>query len=113
MNARTLCDLAAPLTALIALEARFPHLPAPCVNVTTIYPDRLELSFHYDDFAAFEVWREALGMSPADVEHRVQGNGTTAVRIVHGHFAGADTWLVGYAAIPVLEPVAAGSGAVS
>ncbi|MFH9953291.1 hypothetical protein ACH4OX_03610 [Streptomyces roseolus] len=113
MKARILSDLTGPVTALIALEAKFPHLPAPCVNLTTVFPDRLELSFHYDDFTAFETWREALNMPAADVEHHVQGNGTTAVRTVHGLFAGADTWLVGYAPIPALEPVAAGLEAVS
>ncbi|MEU2507655.1 hypothetical protein ABZ621_23500 [Streptomyces sp. NPDC007863] len=113
MNAQKLADLTVPVTALIAMEAKFPHLPAPCVNVTTIFPDRLELSFHYDDFAAFETWREALNMPPAAVEHHVQGGGTTAVRSVHGRFAGAHVRLVGYAPIPALEPVAAGSGAVS
>ncbi|MFB7578226.1 hypothetical protein [Streptomyces hydrogenans] len=113
MKARILSDLAAPLMALVALEAKFSHLPAPCVNVSTVFPDRLELSFHYDDFAAFEAWRETLNMPAADVEHRVQGNGSTAVRIVHGRFAGAHVWIVGYATIPALEQVAAGSGAVS
>ncbi len=112
MNARRLADLTVPVTALIALEAKFPHLPAPCVNVTTIFPDRLELSFHYDDFAAFEAWREALNMLPTDVEHHVQGSGTTAVRSVHGRFAGARVRLVGYSPIPAMEPVAS-AGAVS
>lgn len=111
MNARTLADLSAPLTALLALEAKFQHLPAPSLEVSTIFPDRLELSFHCDDFAAFETWREALNMTPADVEHRVQGDGGTAVRRVHGSFAGARIRLVGFAPIPELEPVAAGLGA--
>ncbi|MEU9856377.1 hypothetical protein [Streptomyces sp. NPDC047974] len=113
MKARTLSDLTGPVTALIALEARFPHLPAPCVRVTTVFPDLLELSFHYDDFAAFETWREALNIAPAEVEHHVQNDGATAVRSAAGTFAGATLRLVGFAPIPVLKPLSAGSGAGS
>ncbi|MFE0643272.1 hypothetical protein ACFW2Y_16895 [Streptomyces sp. NPDC058877] len=113
MNAQTLSDLAAPLAALVVLDAKFSHLPAPCVHVTTVYPELLELSFHYDDFSAFETWRETLNIDPTAVKHRVQGNGSTAVRIVHGHFAGARISLTGYCPVPELESVAVGLGAVS
>ncbi|MGW3518599.1 hypothetical protein [Streptomyces hydrogenans] len=112
MNALTLADLAAPLTALIALDAKFPHLPAPHVDMSPIFPNRLRLSCH-DDLSVFEAWREALNIDPDAVVHCVQGGGGTLVLKVHGRFAGADIELVGFAPVPELEPVSAGSGAVS
>ncbi|MEV6357691.1 hypothetical protein [Streptomyces hydrogenans] len=112
MNARTLSDLAAPMTALIVLDTKFSHLPAPNVDFCPVYPDRLRLSLH-DDLGAFEAWREALNIDPAAVVHRVQGGGGTRVLKVHGRFVGADIELVGFGLVPELEPVSAGSGAVS
>ncbi|MBT2440058.1 hypothetical protein J7E93_07970 [Streptomyces sp. ISL-36] len=109
MKARTLADLSAPLLALRLLTAEFPHLPAPTVEVSTIYPERLELTFH-DDFAGFEAWREALNIAPELVVHRVQCDRRTGVLNVHGMFAGAELELTGYAAVPAVEPVLAGSG---
>ncbi|WP_411069388.1 hypothetical protein [Streptomyces sp. cmx-4-25] len=104
--------MAAPLTALIALDAKFPHLPAPNVDFCPIYPDRLRLSLH-DDFGTFEAWREALNIDPQAVVHRVQDGGGTRVLKVHGRFAGADIELVAFGLVVELEPVAEGSGAVS
>ncbi|MFD4153649.1 hypothetical protein ACFWR4_12995 [Streptomyces hydrogenans] len=112
MNARTLSDLAAPLTALIVLDTKFSHLPAPNVDFCPVYPDRLRLSLH-DDLGAFEAWREALNIDPAMVVHRVQGGGGTLVLKVHGQFAGADIELVGFAPVPELEAAELGLGAVS
>ncbi|MFE7583108.1 hypothetical protein ACFU5Y_16345 [Streptomyces gardneri] len=112
MNALTLSGLAAPLTALVALDAKFSHLPAPCVGLSPTIPERLELSFH-DDLGEFEVWREALNIAPSAVVHRVQQNGRTRVLKAHGRFAGADIELIGFTPVPELEPVSVGSGAVS
>ncbi|MGW3517065.1 hypothetical protein [Streptomyces hydrogenans] len=112
MNARTLSDLAAPLTALIVLDTKFLHLPAPNVDLCPVYPDRLRLSLH-DDLGAFEAWREALNIDPAAVVHRVQRGGGTLVLKVHGRFAGADIELTGYTLDLTPETLAAGSGAVS
>ncbi|MGA5064498.1 hypothetical protein ACPB9E_12080 [Streptomyces exfoliatus] len=112
MRARTLTDLSAPLLALRLLAAEFGHLPAPTVEVSPIYPERLELTFH-DDFAAFEAWREALNIHPDSVVHRVQTGGQTNVLRVHAAFAGAELELIGYAKVPAASPVLAGSGAVS
>ncbi|MFH8575425.1 hypothetical protein [Streptomyces zaomyceticus] len=112
MRARTLAELAAPLLALRLLGAEFGHLPAPTVEVSTIYPERLELTFH-DDFAAFEVWREALNIAPESVVHRVQVGGQTNVLRVHATYAGAELMLIGYAKVPAPVPVLAGSGAPS
>ncbi|MFE0651758.1 hypothetical protein ACFVZH_24530 [Streptomyces sp. NPDC059534] len=112
MRARTLADLSAPLLALRLLAAEFGHMPAPTVEVSTIYPERLELTFH-DDFAAFEAWREALSIAPESVVHRVQVGGQTGVLRVHATFAGAEVMLTGYAKVPAAVPVLAGAGAVS
>ncbi|MCD2466786.1 hypothetical protein MBT42_24940 [Streptomyces sp. MBT42] len=112
MRARTLADLSAPLLALRLLSAEFGHLPAPTVEVSPIYPGRLELTFH-DDFAAFETWREALNVASEDVVHRVQVGGQTGVLRVHATFAGAELELIGYAKVPATAPVLAGSGAPS
>ncbi|MFJ3500082.1 hypothetical protein [Streptomyces sp. NPDC090135] len=112
MRARTLADLSAPLLTLRLLTAEFAHLPAPTVEVSPIYPERLELTFH-DDFAAFEVWREALSIAPESVVHRVQVGGQTNVLRVHATFVGAELELIGYAKVPATAPVLAGSGAPS
>ncbi|MFC9386163.1 hypothetical protein [Streptomyces venezuelae] len=112
MRARRLVDLSAPLMALRLLAAEFGHLPTPTVEVSPIYPERLELTFH-DDFAAFEAWREALNIAPESVVHRVQLGGQTNVLRVHATFAGAELQLTGFANVPALAPVLAGSGAVS
>ena len=102
MTARTLAELSTPLMTLRLLGSEFPHLPAPSVSVSTIFPDLLDLSFH-DDFAGFEAWREALGIDPRDVVHHVQGNGRTGVLDVHGVFAGARLRLTGFAKVPSPE----------
>ncbi|MFI1973702.1 hypothetical protein [Streptomyces wedmorensis] len=109
MRARTLADLSAPLLALRLLTAEFPHLPAPHVTVSTVYPERLELTFH-DDFAGFEAWREALSIAPESVVHRVQRDGRTGVLNVHVAFAGADLELTGFGLVPAAGPVLSGSG---
>ncbi|MFC7964933.1 hypothetical protein [Streptomyces cinereoruber] len=109
MSALRLADLSAPLLALRLLSTEFGHLPAPHVTVSTVYPERLELTFH-DDFAAFEAWREALNIAPGAVVHRVQSDGRTGVLRVHGTFAGAGLELTGYAPVPATAPVLAGSG---
>ncbi|MET9933417.1 MULTISPECIES: hypothetical protein [unclassified Streptomyces] len=100
------------LVALVALDTKFSHLPAPNVDLSPIFPDRLRLSLH-DDLGAFEAWREALNIDPVAVVHRVQGGGGTRVLKVHGRFAGADIELVGFTPTPAVEPFPAGLGAVS
>jgi hypothetical protein len=103
--------LAEPLRALAALTVSSPHLPAPCVSVTPIDPDRLELSFHPDEFgpspmAAFEAWRAALGAAPDTVEGRFQSGGRTWVLSVLVAYAGATVRLVAFTSVDV--PAAAG-----
>ncbi|MFJ8663116.1 hypothetical protein [Streptomyces sp. NPDC093795] len=112
MSLLTLADPSAPLMALRLLAADFPHLPAPCVDVSTVYPERLSLRFH-DDFTGFEAWREALNIAPESVVHHVQGHGQTQVLNARTTFAGAELALTGYAPVSAAVPVLAGSGAVS
>ncbi|MFF7727678.1 hypothetical protein [Streptomyces sp. NPDC008001] len=98
MSTLSLGDLRAPLVVLRLFGADFAHLPAPCVSVSTIYPDLLELSFH-DDLAGFEAWREALGMAAETVSYHEQSAGSTRVLRVESDYAGARVELVGYAEI--------------
>jgi hypothetical protein len=91
----TLDDLATPLRALRLLTVDFGHLPAPTLSVSTVYPDRLELSFH-DGLPAFEAWREALGVAPDDVVYREQNDGQTRVLRAMAGYAGAVLKLTGY-----------------
>jgi hypothetical protein len=101
----TLDGLTIPLRALRLLAADFGGLPAPDIDLTHIFPERLTLCFH-DGFHAFEAWREALGVPPEDVSHSVQGGGTTRVLKASTDYAGASIHLRGYADIP-----ASGGGA--
>ncbi|MFJ8002729.1 hypothetical protein ACIQ7D_37525 [Streptomyces sp. NPDC096310] len=99
MSAQTLNDIAAPLAVLRLLSVDFPTLPAPSVDVSTVYPDRLTLSFH-DDLTAFETWRAALGIDPGAVAYAVQSGGRTRVLSVLTEYAGARVRLVGYGSHP-------------
>ena len=92
---QTLDNLTLPLRALRVLAADFGHLPAPTVDVTTVYPDRLRLCFH-DDLSAFEVWRDALGIDPDSVDYREQSAGQTRVLKAFVDLAGAELELTGY-----------------
>ncbi|WP_314410037.1 hypothetical protein [Streptomyces sp. DSM 40484] len=104
----TLDDVAVPLRALRLLAVDFGHLPAPTVHVSTIYPERLELTF-YDDLPGFEMWREALGAAPDAVTYREQNDGQTGVLQAVVDHAGAAVRLTGYA--DIVAPVLVG-GAV-
>ncbi|MGW3021217.1 hypothetical protein [Streptomyces longwoodensis] len=104
----TMDDLAVPLRALRLLSADFGRLAAPTVGVTTIWPDRLELSFH-GDLAAFEAWRAALDIAPDAVTHSTQSGGRTRVLLGFGQYAGATVKLVAYADVPA--PALSGAAA--
>ncbi|MEU3066071.1 hypothetical protein ABZ712_03950 [Streptomyces sp. NPDC006906] len=103
MSAPTMSGLSAAVTVLASLMSRFPDLPAVDVHVSTVFPDQVEMSAH-NDLAAFESWREALGIDPWAVVHRVQSRGTTRVLDAQTVFTGIRLRLVGYAEIPA--PVA-------
>ncbi|GGQ12387.1 hypothetical protein [Streptomyces roseolilacinus] len=94
MSTLTLAELNTPLLALRLFSAEFAHLPAPCVSVSTVYPDRLDLTFH-DNLAAFEAWRAALGIAPEAVSYREQGD-HTRVLTTDTTYAGAHLHLVGF-----------------
>ncbi|AWI30139.1 hypothetical protein [Streptomyces tirandamycinicus] len=107
-DALTLDDLAVPLRALRLLAADFGHLSAPSVQVSTVYPERLELTF-YDDLPGFETWREALGIVQDAVTYREQSDGRTRVLRTAVDYAGAVVRLTGYA--DIVAPVLAGGAA--
>ncbi|KOV27079.1 hypothetical protein ADK90_02985 [Streptomyces sp. XY413] len=95
----TLTSLGAPLMALRLFADQFRHLPAPCISISTVYPNRLELSFHRD-LDGFETWCQALGIRPVNVRHSVQGGGTTRVLRAETDYSGGIVILIGYTAIP-------------
>ncbi|WP_328758253.1 hypothetical protein [Streptomyces sp. NBC_00271] len=104
----TLDELAVPLRALRLLTTDFGHLPAPSVHVSTIYPERLELTF-YDDLSGFELWREALGIAPDAVTYGEQNASRTRVLQVTVDYAGTAVHLTGYADVAVPVSVEAGA----
>ncbi|MFJ6507595.1 hypothetical protein [Streptomyces sp. NPDC091879] len=104
----TLEGLSAPLLALRLLALDFPHLPAPVVDVSAIYPDRLALSFHESQgaFTAFESWRAAIGIDPGAVEFHVQCDHRTGVLTAQAKFGGADIELTAFTQVPATAGVA-------
>jgi hypothetical protein len=107
-DALTLDELAVPLRALRLLAADFGHLSAPSVQASTLYPDRLELTF-FDDLPGFEAWREALGIAPEAVTYREQSDGLTRVLRTTVDYAGAVVRLTGYA--DIVAPMLVGGAA--
>lgn len=102
MATLTLDDLRVPLRALRLLLADFGHLSAPCVGISTVYPDRLELSFH-DDLEGFQAWRKGLGIAPEAVTEQEQGGsgeGRTRVLLASVTYVGAAVKLTAFDAIP-------------
>ncbi|MFJ3962039.1 hypothetical protein [Streptomyces sp. NPDC090036] len=112
MSVQLFSALGGPLRVLRLLAVDHPHLPAPCVSVSTVTPDLLELSFH-DDLAGFEAWREALGIDPGSVSHRVHAHGGTRVLKAETQFAGAWLHLIGFAKTPASEEERSRAGAAS
>ncbi|TQE34631.1 hypothetical protein [Streptomyces ipomoeae] len=103
----TLDGLAVSLRALRLLAVDFGHLPAPDVDVSPIFPNRLQLRLH-GDLSEFEAWREALGIAPDAVIHGTQGGGRTRVLRAAVEYAGTELELVAYA--DVLDPAPVGTG---
>jgi hypothetical protein len=105
--------LSVPLQVLRLLAIDFPHLTAPNVDVSPLYPTLLRLSLHEsscDSFAAFESWRCALDIEPATVDFHTQSDGRTAVLKGCGRYAGADIELTAFAALPAGDTASAGAG---
>ncbi|SEE74905.1 hypothetical protein [Streptomyces sp. Ag109_O5-10] len=101
----TLDCLAVPLRVLRLLAVDFGHLPAPDIDVSPLYPNRLQLRFH-DDLAHFETWRDALGITPDDVAYGEQ-SGDTSVLKASVDYAGAVLELTGFGDLPAPAPVKA------
>ncbi|MFD5334617.1 hypothetical protein [Streptomyces hawaiiensis] len=107
----TLDDLTVPLRTLRLLAVDFPGLPAPDVDVSPLYSERLRLSFHdtsCESLAAFEQWRTALRIAPDAVDARTQSDGRTRVLAAEGSFAGAVIVLTAYADLPAADRAPAG-----
>ncbi|WP_327401335.1 hypothetical protein OG194_14890 [Streptomyces sp. NBC_01288] len=99
----TLSGLSGPLATLRLLAVDFPHLTAPVVEVSPIYPKVLRLSLHgmtCDSFGAFEQWRHALRIEPDSVDFHIQCDHRTAVLDGHGTYGGAEIELTAYATVP-------------
>ncbi|MET9568826.1 hypothetical protein ABZY34_06765 [Streptomyces virginiae] len=97
-----LSSMAAPLMALRIFEGRYRHLPAPCVSISTVYPNVLELSF-FDDSDGFETWCQALGISFRTVRHSVHDDGRTSVMKAETNYSGGPVKLVCFTTIPAPE----------
>lgn len=93
----TLDGLTVPMRALRRLALDFPHLPAPSLAISTIFPERLELSLH-DDLGAFEPWRVALRIDRDEVRFGEQSGGQTWVLQASTAFADAQVKLIAYGA---------------
>ncbi|WP_320775078.1 hypothetical protein [Streptomyces sp. CRN 30] len=107
----TLDDLTVPLHALRLLTVDFGHLPAPDVEISTVFPERLRLAFHDssgESLAAFEQWRHALRITEDAVDYRTQSDGETRVLSVEGRFAGAVVILTAFADVPKDAPALTG-----
>ncbi|MEV7994886.1 hypothetical protein AB0O67_24135 [Streptomyces sp. NPDC086077] len=102
----TLAGLSVPMRALRTLAAEYGDLPAPAVGVSTVYPERLELSLH-EGLGAFDAWRAALDIRPDEVEFREQA-GNTWTLTASAPYAGAEVRLIAYG--PALDTVRAGAG---
>ncbi|MFE5517451.1 hypothetical protein ACFQ9Q_06890 [Streptomyces virginiae] len=88
MNNPSLREMQAPLLVLGAFAGHFWHLPAPTVSVSSVFPERLDLDF-FDTPAAFEAWREALGIDPQTISEHVQGDGVNRILTVEAEWGGA------------------------
>ncbi|MEU5543569.1 hypothetical protein AB0G85_14410 [Streptomyces sioyaensis] len=95
MTSLTMNDLAAPLGLLRLLAADFAGLPAVNVDVSTIFPNTLELISH-DDFGAFEAWRSALDIDAGSVSYAEQSGGRTRVLKAETKHTGVRLCLTAY-----------------
>lgn len=83
----TLRDVSAPVAALALLMAGHPDLPAPHIDISPVFPERLRLGFHGEPFDA---WLAALVVAPETVTTGTQSNGQTNVRKVTARYGGAE-----------------------
>ncbi|MER7412966.1 hypothetical protein [Streptomyces cacaoi] len=85
-------DLSAPITTLALLLARR-DLPAAHIKISSIFPDRLTVSFH-DNPDAFRHWLTALGLTPEDGINQAADN--RAWTTVTTSYGGADIELFSF-----------------
>ncbi|MEU6398601.1 hypothetical protein ABZ867_16725 [Streptomyces cinnamoneus] len=97
-----LSSMGSPLMALRIFEDMYRHLPAPCVSISTVYPNLLELSF-YEDADGFETWCQALGIPLRKVAHSVHADGRTSVMKAVTDYSGGRVKLICFTTIPALE----------
>lgn len=100
-----LMQLAAAANAVQALMAKFAALPAADIDLSTIYPDRVTVSLHWD-LADFEAWRVALEIAPESVKVRELPEHLSLSAVAP--FAGVEVHLRGYGA-PIAAPLAVAS----
>ncbi|WDV31663.1 hypothetical protein OIM90_11115 [Streptomyces sp. AD16] len=77
----TLATLTPRLAVLAGLVERHPELPAPNVEICSVFTDRITMAFH-DRPGAFRQWLTALGIAQHTVEGRAGGN-TTWLTVLH------------------------------
>ncbi|MFJ8567111.1 hypothetical protein [Streptomyces sp. NPDC093514] len=97
-----LSAMASPLMALRIFENMYRHLPAPCVSISTVYPNLLELSF-YEDADGFETWCQVLGIPLGMVAHSVHADGRTSVMKAVTNYSGGPVKLICFTTIPASE----------
>ncbi|MEU6902293.1 hypothetical protein [Streptomyces virginiae] len=97
-----LAAMASPLMALRIFEGMYRHLPAPCVSISTVCPNLLELSF-YEDADGFETWCQALGIPLGKVAHSVHADGHTSVMKAVTNYSGGPVKLICFTTIPASE----------
>lgn len=92
-------ELGPVIKALTALTVAFPMLPGDSLTVGRVLPPTGGAVFGigvdlHTTFADFETWREALGIDPADVEHRLLE--TVQTMRAYPVFAGVQIELTAY-----------------
>ncbi|MCD9194254.1 hypothetical protein [Streptomyces albireticuli] len=103
MTTRTLADLSVPAEALRRLMVEHGNLPVASMQISPIYPGRLDVSLHPETLgdetsgstkAAFETWRQALGIASETVK-AASGRGSTWLT-TDGAFDGAKLRLTAF-----------------
>ncbi|WP_267242856.1 hypothetical protein [Streptomyces sp. PR69] len=112
MSIGELSRLACAVDVLAGMSGPFGHLPVTDVTVGTTYrPDAygpvIVISVH-EGLADFEAWREALGIRPEDVTHRLLPN--CASLTAEAEWGGVWIELHGYGPLPATAPAPAPVG---
>jgi hypothetical protein len=92
-TASRVADLAPVTEALSGLVAEFAELPRPYVYLFTTRP---VIGIQVSDPSHFELWREALVVSAAEVTLNASEQGGSAWLDASGHYRGVEIILTGY-----------------